>query len=711
MILTTLAVVAIAQNLIPHTFTYVASRDLTSVHCAGTFNGWDRSATPMKRESGREWKVSINLAPGKHSYKFVLDGNEWITDPKATKNEDDGNGNLNSVLIVLPADYAVKASPVDGQVAQSGLLHLPEINHRNWDLGELTLRLRTRANDVDGVEVHGKSQRYPMLRTHQDDLYDHYEVQIPWNRKGELDYHFRLKISSNRWANFGAKGYGSDEAWTLDSNTFQPFEVPAWVEKSVIYQIFPDRFENGDRTNDPKNVEAWTAEPTYFNRFGGDAAGVSKRSSYLSDLGIDAVYFNPVFQSPSNHRYDATDFRRIDREIGTNEDFKQMAAVLRGRKIRTIMDFVFNHTATDFGPFLDLRKNGEASAYKHWFTAYSYPVEVKNPPNYKAWFNFPSMPVVNIQEADVQKYLLESFEFWRKDVQLSGVRLDVANEVPMEFWRTFRRTVKTNDPNLWIVGEVWGDPSPWLKGDQWDASMNYPFRDAMLGFLTGDRLPPSRWLERLMSLHASIPSQAARNQMNLLSSHDTPRFLTLIKGDRKLMKLAATVQFSWVGAPSIYYGEEIGMEGGRDPENRRAMRWDLATPDNDLLKHYKKLVRMRKDSKLLQSGRPMILAADDGQETAVFGRQFKNQIAVVAINRSKTERSLTVKLPTNATTVFRDAIDDSTWTTRSARNLELRLPPESARVLLPTDAYSAIPSRRLVAANPSHTLRTLRRPQ
>lgn len=628
----------------PHTFTFV-NADARTVHVAGTFNNWDKNALPMTKDAdGKTWRVTASVPYGKQQYKFVVNGETWVPDPHAAK-EDDGGGNQNSVLTVTPPDYATPAKIGDGVVTKSAVSHSTVAPYFNYDRGNLSLSLRARPNDVANVSVLVGGKRIPLVKQTEDALYARYRALVPWDRKADLSYSFELKDGATT-VRYGADGLAATpKPFVVDAKTYKPFVVPGWVEKTVFYQIFPDRFENGDTRNDPKDVQAWNAKPQYFNRFGGDVAGVEKHVDHLAGLGVGAVYFNPVFQSPSNHRYDATDFRKIDRDFGTNDEFKQLTKSLDKRGIRTVMDFVFNHSATDFFAFQDVRDKGVASAYKDWYFVKSYPVKVADNPNYEAWYGFPSMPKMNVLNPATRDYLLSLVDFWTTEVPLSGMRLDVANEVAPQFWRNLRTKAKATNPDLWIVGEVWGDGSPWLGGDQWDSVMNYQFRDACLRFFAEERTTPTQFTNRLTALDASYAPQVSRNMMNLLSSHDTPRFLTLCKNDAAMHRLAALVQFTWVGAPSIYYGEEIGMEGGTDPDNRRGMTWDKANPQNEMLTYYKKLVSLRNKSAALQSGDATILATNDAEGTFAYARVLGKDAAVVAVNRSREPRTVRVTVP------------------------------------------------------------------
>jgi cyclomaltodextrinase / maltogenic alpha-amylase / neopullulanase len=689
---------------VDHTFVYRAERELRSVNLAGSFNNWDRTAMPMTLDAdGRTWSKRLRLPYGKHSYKFVLNGDEWITDPKSQRDEDDGNGHINSILFLLPPDYARPASPTDGVTAASALQHRQEAPFLNYDRGKLTLRLRARPDDLRQVRAYVGQNRYlPMTETSRDELYAYYSVEVEWDRRQDLHYGFFLD-DGPRLQFYGADGLqrdgsGGGHAFTLSAKDFRPFEVPAWVERTVFYQIFPDRFRNADRSNDPENVVPWDATPTYYNRYGGDAAGVREKIPYLKSLGVSSIYFNPVFVSPSNHRYEADDYFTIDPEIGTNEEFVSLTRELRQAGIRTVLDGVFNHTSPNHRVFRDIREREKASPYLDWYFIKSFPIRVGENPNYEAWWGFPSMPKVNLLHPPARDYMLGVVTHWQREAAVDGWRLDVANEVPMEFWRAFRDHVKGIDKDLWIVGEVWGDGSPWLKGDQWDSVMNYQFRDANLRFFAEGKTTPTQFLDHLMRVHHSYAPQVSRNMMNLLSSHDTPRFLTLSGSDASLHKLAAAVQFTWVGAPSVYYGEEVGMEGGPDPDNRRGMRWDLATDDNPMLAYYRRLAKIRNESRALQSGDPEILLADDRSSTFAYARTLGNEFAILAANRSSRPQTLTIALPphlaASAHAGVRDALGNHPARLVGGSTLRLTLPPRQAAIILPTADAAGQQSRR-----------------
>ncbi|MCW5937544.1 MAG: alpha amylase N-terminal ig-like domain-containing protein [Fimbriimonadaceae bacterium] len=673
----------------PHTFTYVPDRPASRVNLAGTFNNWNKDATSMTLGAdGKTWTAKLDLPLGKHYYKFVLDGDTWVTDPKAPS-ESDASGYVNSVLYLFPPDYGTPAVRGDGTIAASALAHRQEMPSLNWDRGKLLLTLRARPHDLVKVFCIAGDRKVPMTDAGGDDFYTYYQAAMPWSMEGDIDYCFRIEDGPTvRY--FGPDGLSDKpETFKLEHKTFKPFQPPSWVEKAVFYQIFPERFANGDKSNDPPNVQPWDAEPRYDNWMGGDLAGVRQNMGHIVSLGVDAVYFNPIFEGPSNHHYETTDYLKVDHRFGTNEEFRDLVQELKAAGVRTVLDGVFNHTSIDFFAFKDLLQNQEKSKYAHWYFVKSFPVIAQDKPSYEAWWGFPSMPKLNLLQPEVSRYVLTVPDYWNDFAKIDGWRLDVANEVPMEFWRQFRTAVKTKNPEAWIVGEEWGDASGWLKGDQWDASMNYPFRGAVLGFVAQKQLKPSDFWKRLNALYDSYGPQVSRNMLNLLGSHDTPRLLHECGGDGRLARLAAMIQFTWVGAPSVYYGDELGMEGGADPQNRRGMRWDLATPDNPYLSLYRKLGKIRRETPALQSGDPSLLEANDEEAWLAFARTYGDERAVVVVNRGESPARVKLDLPESLMSAgFYDLLNERAAAIEGGA-LRLEVPALSVAILVPGDGSLA----------------------
>ncbi len=417
--------------------------------------------------------------------------------------------------------------------------------------------------------------------------------------------------------------------------------VPSWVRDAVFYQIFPERFANGDSSNDPLGVQPWGGKPEWDNFFGGDLQGIIQHLDYLSDLGINALYLNPIFEATSNHKYNTTDYLKIDPHFGDEATFKRLVDECHVRGIKVILDAVFNHTGVDFFAFRDIKRNSARSRYLRWYSVCSLPVGPEDKPNYECWWGHGSLPTLMTYTPEVRQYLFDVTRHWMK-IGVDGWRLDVANEVPRNFWIEWRMFVKSINPEAYIVGEIWDDATPWLQGDQFDAVMNYRFRDAVLEFFAQPRMSVRAFDSMLARQRTDYPSGVNHALLNLLGSHDTERFLTLCGGDTARMKLAALFQMTYLGAPMIYYGDEIGMEGGRDPDCRRTMVWDERFQGKDLLRAYRDAIGLRNSYPVFRHGDFETVLVSDSTGIYVFARSTSDATALVVMNAGGTHQRLTI---------------------------------------------------------------------
>ena len=436
--------------------------------------------------------------------------------------------------------------------------------------------------------------------------------------------------------------------------------TPDWVRDAVFYQIFPDRFAKSLTVAKPDRLDAWGAKPTYTGYQGGDLVGVVERLDHLQDLGVNAIYFTPIFQSASNHRYHTHDYERVDPMLGGDGALRRLLDEAHRRGMKVVLDGVFNHASRGFFQFHDILENGESSAYLDWFSVKRFPLEAYNPdvePNYGAWWNLHALPKFNIKTPAVREFLFGVARKWI-DFGIDGWRLDVANEIDDDdFWREFRRRVHAGNPNAYIVGEVWHEARHWLQGDMWDAVMNYLFTRACIAFFIGEEvdraelaktsfktLDPTgadafrQAIERTLKLYRSEVNEV---QLNLLDSHDMPRFLTLANGDTSALRLATLFQMTYVGAPSVYYGDEIGMTGGHDPANRGAFPWDRPESwDRARLHDFQRYIALRKAKASLRRGSFEILQAE--QDVLSYIRTLGNESVVIALNISQNSRQITI---------------------------------------------------------------------
>lgn len=422
--------------------------------------------------------------------------------------------------------------------------------------------------------------------------------------------------------------------------------VPDWVQDSIFYQIFPDRFMNGDPSNDPPVVLPWNvcATPRAFH--GGDLRGVIQRMDYLVDLGITAIYLNPIFQSPSNHRYNTVDYFKIDPKLGTFDDFHELVDTAHRNHIRVILDGVFNHCGRGFFAFNDILENGEFSPYLNWFHIKHVPVDAYSPgeaSDYEAWWGIKSLPKFNTEEPQVREFLFRVARYWMEQ-GIDGWRLDVPNEIDDDtFWNEFRQVVLSVNPEAYLVGEIWDAVPRWVSDTHFDGLMDYPFRTAVLGLLAGSWTPVrfARVIENLLSVY---PPENNFSMLVLLGSHDTERVATLLDEDWQKVRLAIAFQFAYPGAPSIYYGDEIGLLGGKDPECRGGFPWDPAYWNTDLRDWYKKVVALRKSSTALRRGDFRTFLADDAQSVYAFTRQTETETVLMIANLSNATRTLQIRV-------------------------------------------------------------------
>lgn len=347
----------------------------------------------------------------------------------------------------------------------------------------------------------------------------------------------------------------------------------------------------------------WDTLPTRENMFGGNLAGICEKLEYIASLGVNAVYLCPIFKSNSNHRYHTVDYFEIDPVLGTFKDFDKLVKKAHKLGLRVILDGVFNHCSRGFFQFNSLMELGKNSPYVDWFHVHGWPLHAySGKPNYDCWWGYPALPKFNTDNPDVRDYLFSVGEYWMKR-GIDGWRLDVPNEIDDDsFWQEFRRRIKAINPEAYIVGEIWDEPSRWLQGDQFDGVMNYPLRKAVLAYLFDEK--PIALAEFAKRLREAFPAGRFGVPMNLLGSHDTIRLSSLPCSNLQRVKLALALLFFLPGAPCIYYGDEIGMLGGKDPDNRRSFPWDKfaemqKAPVYDYLKG---LIALRNKERVLREG-------------------------------------------------------------------------------------------------------------
>ncbi|MGV3466299.1 MAG: alpha-glycosidase [Heyndrickxia sp.] len=544
------------------------------------------------------------------------------------------------------------------------IYHRPKGNFAYaYDGKTLHIQLRVKKHDVEKVRLlYGDPYDWDkdgwifsykdMTYSGNDGLFDYWFAEVsPEFRR--MRYGFEL-INGDETVVYTEKGFFSEAPYDDVAYYFcfpflhqaDIFHAPEWVKDTVWYQIFPERFANGNPSINPKDALPWgSAEPLYNNFFGGDFEGIIQNIDYLVDLGITGIYFTPIFKAHSNHKYDTIDYMEIDPQFGDKATFKRLVDVCHKHGIRVMLDAVFNHSGFYFAPFQDVLKNQERSKYKDWFHLREFPVKTTPTPNYDTFAFTEQMPKLNTENKEVKKYLLDVAKYWIEEFDIDGWRLDVANEVDHAFWREFRKTVKTVKPEAYILGEIWHDSMPWLQGDQFDAVMNYPFTQGALDFFARGKINAEEFKNVISTVLHSYPKNVNEVAFNLLGSHDTPRILTIADGNKDRIKLLLLFQLSFIGTPCIYYGDEIGMIGDQDPGCRKCMVWDKEKQDQELLSFVKKLIQLRKQNPAFcNDGEFCFVEADRNKNYIVYQKQSKKETLMFVINNS--DKNIMIPLPT-----------------------------------------------------------------
>lgn len=457
-----------------------------------------------------------------------------------------------------------------------------------------------------------------MRKNGSDENWDWYviDVEVPTRR---LLYQFSI---TDRQEPDGLPvflgGQGADTDRSLAGYFHLPYlcsrdlyQVPEWVRQTTVYQIFPDRFYRAGSKEHVSESE-WYTTPTASLRLGGNLAGILEKLPFLQELGVGLIYLTPIFLADSNHKYNTTDYLQVDPDFGTFHDVARLVEEAHQRGMRVMLDAVFNHAGYDFAPFQDVLHKGKDSAYWDWFFIHGDTVSIE-PVNYETFANdVRSMPKLNVAHPDVEAYLLQVARYWIEETGIDGWRLDVANEVDHVFWRKFRETVKSCHPQCLIIGEVWHDSLPWLQGDQFDGVMNYLFRENVLDYFIRETTDEKTYAARMTNLLYSYPRQADLCMFNLLGSHDTERVMTLANHQEDKVARALIAQFTFPGMPMIYYGDEVGMEGGADPDCRRGMEWRKERQNQNILNLIKRLARLKREESALASDYLNFLRVEPG---------------------------------------------------------------------------------------------------
>lgn len=727
-----------------------------NVFLAGSFNDWSTEKTRMTADKDGVFEVTLLLSPNKYQYKFVADG-AWITDDAAKEFADDGFGGRNSVIVVDDSFPESKIEKGDGLMMNRDIpltLDYSMVNPLSPE--KIEFRARAHMNDVEDVGLvyrvaGGAEKTVEMKADEADGVYQYYRAVVDAPSTSVINFAYRYKDGGTAFyatpAGFvSGKAPATDAMFVYSDKALEPFFTPEWAKNGVFYQIFPERFRNGDTANDPKFTEPYYAgvtklpesgktngeyfhlvtqwdnvsglttspyrtdgKPDYFSFYGGDIKGVMDAIPYLHDLGVTIIYFNPVNEARSNHKYDPVDYLKIDPHFADEATFIAFVKKAHENGIRIIVDMALNHTGDWHFAFVDTKEKGADSKYWNWYEWKRWPLPSgplgKACDYYDCWWCFGNHPNLNYDlsrpndqennitdvakakpEMDVVNYCLDVPRYWIGKLGIDGFRLDVPNEVPFWFWTMFRKAVNEAKPDALLVGELWGNAMPWLGPHCFHSTMNYKFfKDPVVKFIGLGQGSAADFDRELAPGRSVYPIQATQAMMNLIGSHDTERFITMAGNSADRIMLAALFQMTYVGIPQIYYGDEVGLRGAKDPDDRRTFPWDWETNAGRKAIHdfYRSVIAIRHKYAALRTGAFRTVLAEG--KVFSFLREDDAARIVVALNADTAAREVSLDLgkfgfADGAT--FKDELSGATYKAAGGA-LTIALEPLKGAILVP----------------------------
>ncbi|MCD7764769.1 MAG: glycoside hydrolase family 13 protein [Lachnospiraceae bacterium] len=489
-----------------------------------------------------------------------------------------------------------------------------------------------------------------MEKIASDEYHDYWQaiVDSPYNR---VYYYFKMDDGEQTVLYYG--DVFTDHLVDDRSQYFKlPFnhranlaKVPEWAGNAVVYNIFPDSFATSHAYISEQAVSIKYGEKTVTGKRGGTLNGITENIDYLLSLGITCVYLNPIFAAGEYHKYDLLDYYHVDPCFGGDEAFREMIHVLHSNGIKVIIDGVFNHCGWNFFAFDDVIRYQEESRYCDWFYHLEFPVTRPESadiyPSYACFAYERMMPKLNTENPEVREYFCKVGQYWVKEFGIDGWRLDVASEIDDGFWRAFRKSVKSVNPDAILIGEVWESAGHWLQGDIFDSTMNYDFRKHCNLFFAEGSIDAFQFSGRVTNMLMRYRVQMTQVQMNLLDSHDVGRFLSLCKGNLKRYRLAILFLMTFVGMPTVFYGDEQGIEGETEDEYRSSMPWE--SENETLLQFFQRAIAMRRELSALREGDFHTCRAQKGEHLFAFTRTDEGQKVTVYLNAGEQEAEFDIK--------------------------------------------------------------------
>ncbi len=539
-------------------------------------------------------------------------------------------------------------------ISRQAILHIPlsQYAFANSETN-LTIRIRVAKDDLDRCVLWIGNRVQPtnpliyspieMNKVLSDKYFDYYDATFDtaYNR---VCYYFELTDCEEKiyyYADFAATYLPAERSEVYQYPFIRREEIirqPEWFEHALIYNIFPDSFASGKRciANQESETE-WQDGIILKSRLGGTIGGITENLDYIQNLGFNCIYMNPIFVAAEYHKYDLLDYFHVAPSLGTDEDFHELVEEVHKRSMHILLDGVFNHCSWYFPQFNDVVEHGADSRYKDWFYQLTYPVVRPDDPSvipgYECFAYERKMPKLNTSNPEVRDYFAKVGRYWIEEFQIDGWRLDVANEVDRDFWRTFKHAITDAKPDAVMVGEIWESAESWLNGDMFDSTMNYDFRKNCREFFGLSRISTMEFHDRIVKMLLRYRTGTLRGQMNLLDSHDVSRFLTYCQGDVRRWGLAEVFLFTMPGIPCVFYGDELGISGDTEFEYRAPMPWQNETQDNQI-DFLKKLIAIRKENEVLVNGNFRLLELNQ-KGVYVFQRVNKEFALIICLNNGE----------------------------------------------------------------------------
>jgi len=617
--------------------TFIYTLPASSVQVA--IEGLPGGTYDMQRIGESFWKHDIDLQQGKYYYQYIVDGKETY---------DPGNNDYEIVHDrLLNYKYVGEDETGMPKIKYEHSMQRMFINPVRYGEIYLCIGVEKATNQKINILVNGdilSSESFIV----DDTQYQRFHVKS--NAK-ILKYLFICEKDKTVYTIGSSKDSSKMFEFDFDNPKISYFDPPQWAKGSIYYQIFPDRFFNGDTENDPSTVRPWyeeyTSQSLSSHFYGGDLAGIIQKIDYLKELSVGCIYMNPIFEAPSTHKYNTTDYMKVDPSFGNEKTLIDLLQKAHSQEIKIVLDGVFNHTGDTFFAMKENFLKQQNSQYLDWYNILSFPI-TKSSKSYKCWWDYPDLPQLNLYNPKVRAYIAQVVSKW-SGAGVDGWRLDAVDQIPNWFWKEFFMPLaKGINKELFIVGEYWKDSSIYFEEPSFDSVMNYIFRDAAIAYAKGGS--SQNFINSVSTYLNKYPPQVLHSLWNMLGSHDTERIFTVLGQDFEKLRIAVALQMTFIGSPIIYYGDEAGLTGEKDPFCRKPFPWDKERFNNNIYSLYKTLTAFRAENAALKYGSFKVICSKLG--ILAYEREYENDKVIVIMNSRSSANSCSIELDSQYKDLF-----------------------------------------------------------